>query len=88
MVACSPGFLSLSGSFSQVQVSPLYFDREDVKRALHAPVNVSWTECQDGVFPGGDKSPYSYYVLPHVIEKSVRTVIVHGQIDYQLIAEG
>ena len=78
-----------SGSFPQVQVSPIYFDREDVKKALHAPVNVTWSECSDqNVFPRGDGSLPSFTVLPNVIEKSERTVVVHGLADFILIAEG
>uniref|UniRef100_A0A0W0FQN8 Carboxypeptidase n=1 Tax=Moniliophthora roreri TaxID=221103 RepID=A0A0W0FQN8_MONRR len=82
--------LGFPGSFEQIQVSPLYFDREDVKRAIHAPVNVTWTECSDvDVFPTGDASdPSAWVVLPNVIEKSQRTVVVHGLADFILIAEG
>jgi len=78
-----------SGSFPQTQVSPLYFDREDVKKAIHAP-DTTWTECSNvDVFPTGDQSlPSSLSVLPNVIEKSNRTVIVHGLADFVLIAEG
>lgn len=80
----------ISGSFTQVQLSPLYFDREDVKRAIHAPTNVTWAECSDvRVFPHGDGSlPPAFSVLPNVIEKSERAVIVHGLADFILIAEG
>ncbi|KAG6877822.1 hypothetical protein C0993_003606 [Termitomyces sp. T159_Od127] len=82
--------LGFPGSFEQVQVSPIYFDREDVKKAIHAPVDVSWKECSDiNVFPNGDGStPSALSVLPNVIEKSNRTVIVHGLADFILIAEG
>ena len=78
------------GSFFQTQVSPLYFDRKDVKKAIHAPVNVNWTLCTDtNVFPYGDASlPSAFTVLPNVIEKSKRSVIVHGLADFLLIAEG
>jgi len=69
--------------------SPIYFDREDVKKAIHAPVNQTWTECSDGIFPNGDTSlPPAFTVLPDVIEKSNRSVIIHGLGDYRLIAEG
>lgn len=90
---CSPKFGSniiLRGSFPQVQVSPVYFDREDVKKAIHAPTNVTWSECSDiNVFPRGDASlPSGVTVLPNIIEKSERSVIVHGLADYILIAEG
>lgn len=79
-----------SGSFPQTQLAPLYFDREDVKKAIHAPAGVNWTECSnDDVFPKGDASlPPALSVLPSVIEKNNRTVIVHGLADFILIAEG
>jgi carboxypeptidase D len=38
-----------------------YFNRSDVKAALHAPAYVSWSECTNsGVFVGGEKSG-AYY---------------------------
>jgi hypothetical protein len=38
---------------------------------------------------GVDNSvPSMLSVMPNVIEKSVRTVVVHGGVDYVLIAEG
>jgi len=85
--------LGFPGSFPQTQVSPLYFDREDVKKAIHAPTNVTWIECSnENVFVGrgGDQSlpPAVNGVLANVIEKSERAVIVHGLADFILIAEG
>ncbi|EMD41126.1 hypothetical protein CERSUDRAFT_149813 [Gelatoporia subvermispora B] len=82
--------LGFPGSFPQTQVSPLYFDREDVKRAIHAPLDVDWTECSNiDVFVRGDYSlPPAFTVLPSVIEQSERAVIVHGLADFILIAEG
>ncbi|KAI0640566.1 alpha/beta-hydrolase [Trametes meyenii] len=81
--------LGFPGSFFQAQ-TPIYFDREDVKKAIHAPLNVTWAECSDiNVFPRGDHSlPPAFTVLPSVIEKSERAVIVHGLADFILIAEG
>lgn len=78
-----------SGSFAGTQ-SPIYFDREDVKKAIHAPINQTWSDCSDiNVFPDGDASlPPAFTVLPDVIEKSYRSVIIHGLGDYILIAEG
>ena len=71
------------------QTSPVYFDRADVKAAIHAP-NVTWTECKGGgVFPNGDASPPpAFSVLPSVIEKNNRTVLMHGLAGFILIAEG
>jgi carboxypeptidase D len=72
--------------------SPVYFNRADVKAAIHAPVDVDWTLCvvnATEVFPYGDASlPPAFTVLPNVIEKSQRSVIAHGLVDFLLIAEG
>ncbi|KIP03345.1 hypothetical protein PHLGIDRAFT_77748 [Phlebiopsis gigantea 11061_1 CR5-6] len=84
--------LGFPGSFAQVQVAPVYFDREDVKKAIHAPTNFTWSECSaHRVFPYGDGDtslPSGVTVLPKIIEKSERSVIVHGLADYVLMAEG
>jgi len=82
--------LGFPGSFFQKQ-SPIYFNRRKVKEAIHAPLDVKWAECSNiNVFLNGvDQSlPSSFTVLPNVIEKSVRTVLVHGLADFILIAEG
>ena len=77
-------------NFSGSTQSPIYFDREDVKKVVHAPLNQTWFECSEiNVFPNGDASlPPAFTVLPDVIEKSNRSVIIHGLADYILIAEG
>ncbi|KAH9917770.1 Alpha/Beta hydrolase protein [Fomitopsis serialis] len=82
--------LGFPGSFPQTQLAPLYFDRADVKAAIHAPADVAWAECSDvDVFPDGDNSlPPVFSVLPNVIEKSARAVVVHGLADFVLISEG
>ncbi|KAF8520026.1 Alpha/Beta hydrolase protein [Hysterangium stoloniferum] len=82
--------LGFPGSFLNVQLAPLYFDRQDVKAAIHAPLDVDWKECSTiDVFPDGDPSPNpAFTVLPNVIEKSKRSVIVHGLADFMYIAEG
>ncbi|KAA1473927.1 alpha/beta-hydrolase [Dentipellis sp. KUC8613] len=84
--------LGFPGTFPQIQVDPVYFNRDDVKRAIHAPVETQWTECigQSHVFTaaGDTSTPAAYTVLPNVIEKSQRSVIVHGLGDFSLIAEG
>jgi len=54
---------------------------------------VDWEECSNiNVFTGphgNDESlPPAFTVLPNVIEKNNRTVIVHGLADFILIAEG
>ncbi|KAH8911794.1 alpha/beta-hydrolase [Coniochaeta sp. PMI_546] len=67
----------------------IYFDRPDVKAAIHAP-NVTWEECSsDDVFVGGDSSlPSSITVLPGVIERTNNVIIGHGALDMILLANG
>ena len=58
--------------------------------AIHAPLEVDWTLCQANVFVNDTDTslPSGQTVLPNVIEKSKRSVIVHGLADFILIAEG
>lgn len=74
----------------------VYFNRTDVQDAIHAP-HISWSSCSNinvYVDPatgrgGRDQSIASMLsVMPNVIEKSKRAVVVHGLADYILIAEG
>lgn len=67
----------------------VYFAREDVQKAINAP-KVNWTTCtEQKVFPIGDRSPdVVHEVLPRVIQKSKRTIIAHGMLDFVLIEEG
>ncbi|PYH83270.1 alpha/beta-hydrolase [Aspergillus uvarum CBS 121591] len=77
-----------------------YFNRSDVKRALHAPQNIEWELCStDPVFVGGDAvsgpeqqgddSPNpTEGVLPRVIEATNRVLIANGDWDYLIITNG
>lgn len=79
-----------SGTFPQIQVQPVYFNDPEVKKAIHAPVHVQWTECaNESVFVGsGDTSlPSSYEVLPRVLAH-VPTVVVAGLADFAVLSEG
>ena len=79
-----------SSEFPDIQ-GPIYFNRTDVKKAIHAPLDVDWVPCSANVFntSDGDESlPPAFTVLPSVIERNLRTVIVHGLADFVLIAEG
>lgn len=69
----------------------IYFDRADVKAAIHAPANVTWEECSsDDVFVGGGDSslPSAITVLPGVIERTDNVIIGHGALDMILLANG
>ncbi|GAB1527085.1 hypothetical protein RhiTH_010260 [Rhizoctonia solani] len=73
--------LGFPGSFDNQQ-SPLYFNRTDVQDAIHAP-HINWSECSSiNVFINGTDTsiPPMLSVMPNVIEKSERTVVMHGGI--------
>lgn len=84
--------LGFPGSFSYLpQGASIYFNRTDVKTAIHAPLDTNWEECTDvSVFVNDtDNSPPSgVSVLPGVIERSKRTIIGHAALDMVLIANG
>ena len=75
----------------------LYFDRADVKKALHAP-NITWSECStESVFTGGSAGPEqegdtsanpTEHVLPKVIEATNRVLIGNGDYDMVIITNG
>lgn len=68
----------------------LYFNRTDVKTALHAPQYIDWTECSnENVFVGGDNSAQpNLYVLPKLIEATNRVLIANGDYDFILPTNG
>jgi carboxypeptidase D len=72
-------------------VNPIYFNRQDVKAAIHAPLDVQWSECNNPVFVGssGDTSPPSAWeVLPRVLKQGVPVVIVTGLADFEIPSKG
>ncbi|OKL63264.1 Serine-type carboxypeptidase F [Talaromyces atroroseus] len=71
--------------------STIYFQREDVVKALHAPTGVTWTECSDeSVFVGsGDTSPDPIQgALPKVIEHTNRVLVGNGDYDFIIQTNG
>ena len=81
----------------QAKGSTVYFDREDVKKAMHAP-NVTWAECSNApVYVGGSSGPEQEgdtsanpieHVLPQVIEATNRVLIGNGGYDMVIITNG
>ncbi|KAI9720473.1 MAG: hypothetical protein M1828_005644 [Chrysothrix sp. TS-e1954] len=78
-----------------------YFNRSDVKEAMHAPQDVSWAECAaEPVFIGGPKGSGGpqgegdlsidpiQKVLPQVIEATNRVLIGNGDFDMIIISNG
>lgn len=68
----------------------IFFNRKDVKRAIHAPKDVDWALCAiDPVFVNGDDSdPSSYRAIPNVIDRTKNVHIAHGTMDMILLANG
>lgn len=63
----------------------VYFNRSEVKAALHVPADVDWAMCKDGVFPYGDNSdPSNVAQIPKVIEATNNVQIAHGTLDMVL----
>ena len=67
-----------------------YFDRIDVKKAIHAPLNVTWKDCNEHyIFVCYDLSTESIQsVLPLVIEATNRVLVSNGDWDGLLLTNG
>lgn len=83
--------LGFPGSFDYLpDGATIYFNRTDVQQAINAPVG-EWEECSSGdVFVNGtDNSlPSGLTVLPGVIERTDRTILGHGLLDFILLYNG
>ncbi|KAK0754598.1 carboxypeptidase cpdS precursor [Schizothecium vesticola] len=69
----------------------IYFDRPDVKRAINAPLDGTWSACSHTpVFThwSDDSTQATDSVLPHVIDTTKNVIIAHGALDFVLIANG
>lgn len=80
-----------------------YFNRTDVKKALHAPLDVSWSQCGEhevfkgkfvhgiGAGPEGENDrsldPIQH-VLPQVIEATNRVIVSNANWDGLLLTNG
>ncbi len=84
--------LGFPGSIGYLPVGgEIYFDRADVKRAIHAPESAKWAECADGdVFVNGTDTsdPSTWHVLPNVIDRTRNVIIGHGTLDMILLPNG
>ena len=89
--------LGFPGGFDYTPAgASVYFDRADVKKAINAP-DVEWKSCADqnvfvtdsGLDKGAEEGRFSSFdVLPSVIDRTKRTVIGHGLLDFVLISNG
>ena len=73
---------------------PVYFNRTDVKTAMHAPLDVSWSECAANHVFVGDGGPEDegdisadpiQKVLPRVIEATNRVLVANGDLDLEIL---
>ncbi|QLI65913.1 uncharacterized protein G6M90_00g011570 [Metarhizium brunneum] len=82
--------LGFPGSFDYLpKGASIYFDRQDVKKAINAPLDRKWASCGGPVFVDHDKSPpSSTTVLGNVIDKTKNVIIGHGALDFILLANG
>ncbi|KAH7014580.1 carboxypeptidase cpdS [Microdochium trichocladiopsis] len=59
-----------------------WFNRTEVQRAINAPLQ-EWKSCRDGPLDELDTSaPSAWEVYPRVIERSRRSVLVNGALDF------
>lgn len=66
-----------------------YFNRSDVKTAMHAPQDVEWMICTNKPVLRRDTSAMSIeHVIPQVIEATNRFLIASGDFDMILITNG
>ncbi|KIW47916.1 uncharacterized protein PV06_00565 [Exophiala oligosperma] len=76
---------------------PPYFNRTDVKKAMHAPANADWELCTGPVFVAEDSGPEDendlsadpiQKVLPRVIEATNRVLVSNGDLDLEVLTNG
>jgi carboxypeptidase D len=80
--------LGFPGSFDYLpEGATIYFNRTAVQKAINAPIQ-EWAECANGVLRTDTSIDSSIEVLPRIIDKLDRTVIVHGELDFILLANG
>jgi carboxypeptidase D len=97
MMAQCPKLSDVLGTQNPEQTD-LYFNRVDVKQALHVPVQVEWAFCSHDVFVGGERHLNPVYAdtspnptektLPRLIEATNRVLISNGDWDLQLLNDG
>lgn len=68
-----------------------YFNRADVKKALHVSNDITWAECANNpVFVDGNdfSADPIQSVLPKLIEHTNRVLVANGDYDYEIINDG
>ncbi|ORY27363.1 Alpha/Beta hydrolase protein [Naematelia encephala] len=95
---CPPLYDPMAFSLDEAN-APSYFNRTDVKKALHVPLDTNFENCVLGVFVGGGGTggPQSegdlsadpiQAVLPKVIDATQRVLIANGNLDGIILTNG
>ncbi|KAL7955970.1 Alpha/Beta hydrolase protein [Trichoderma compactum] len=77
--------------YTPIDSNDPYFDRTDVKKAIHAPASTPWQPCTgpEYVFKTADSSlPSGLKQLPQVIEITQNVIIAHGDADWAITMDG
>lgn len=75
--------------YSPTGAPPLYFNRSDVKQAMHAPQDVNWEVCaSQSVLLDDTSLPTIVHAIPQMIEATNRVLIANGDYDMILITNG
>lgn len=81
--------LGYPGDFAYLpKGASIYFDRQDVKKAINAPLDRTWVSCGGPVFVDDHdtSAPPSTTVLGGVIDRTKNVIIGHGALDFVLQA--
>ena len=81
--------LGFPGSFEYLpEGASIYFKRDDVKKAINAPVEIDWEQCGGPVFINDEdlSPPSANTVLGGVIDRTQNVIIGHGELDFVLLA--
>ncbi|KAL7907790.1 alpha/beta-hydrolase [Trichoderma velutinum] len=67
-----------------------YFNRANVKMAIHAPTSINWVACNRPVFnsTADDSLPSGQKQLPQVIEATQNVILAHGGADWTISMDG
>ncbi|ESZ92468.1 putative pheromone processing carboxypeptidase (Sxa2) [Sclerotinia borealis F-4128] len=67
----------------------IYFNRSDVKKAMHAPSEISWNECSGPVFLGTSGPEQEGDLSADPIQRGTnRVLIANGALDFEILTNG
>lgn len=83
-------FLGLTGSLPEDGI--LFFNRPEVRAAMHAPPGTNWSACAASTVyagPGNDQSPRpDLTVLPDMFERVPLNIVANGALDFLIPSLG